>query len=165
MFPPFLGTSERYETGIAAIPDACFYMKDLNCRIMALNKRNCEVCNIKSELDVVGMRSDEVFTPADAESFMELDLEVQRTRKPALNRVETHPADKSPLHNCQQHIRTQTQILTTIIGRRSAAWHRSSRRVRPFGSRSAKYPPASNPMSQIPPRSPAPARSPFCTGA
>ena len=81
---------------IDTIPDACFYMKDLNCRIMVLNKRNCEVCNIKNELDVVGMRSDEVFTPADAESFMELDLEVQRTRKPALNRVETHPADKSP---------------------------------------------------------------------
>ena len=41
-------------------------------------------------------RSDEVFTPAEAESFMDLDLEVQRTRKPAMNRIETHPADKSP---------------------------------------------------------------------
>ena len=28
---------------IDTIPDACFYMKDLNCRIMALNKRNCEL--------------------------------------------------------------------------------------------------------------------------
>lgn len=80
---------------IDTLPDACFYMKDLDCRIMALNRRNCEVCNINNELDVIGMRSDEVFTPAEAESFMNLDLEVQRTRKPALNRIETHPADKS----------------------------------------------------------------------
>ena len=80
---------------IDTLPDACFYMKDLDCRIMALNRRNCEMCNIKNELDVIGMRSDEVFTPADAESFMALDLEVQRSRKPALNRIETHPADKS----------------------------------------------------------------------
>ena len=80
---------------IDTLPDACFYMKDLDCRIMALNRRNCEVCNIKNELDVVGMRSDEVFTPADAESFMALDLEVLKTRKPALNRIETRPADKS----------------------------------------------------------------------
>ena len=49
---------------IDTLPDACFYMKDLNCRIMALNRRNCEVCNIKNVLDVIGMRSDEVFTPA-----------------------------------------------------------------------------------------------------
>ena len=81
---------------IDTIPDACFYMKDLDCRIMALNKRNCEVCNIKNESDVIGMRSDEVFTPAEAESFMALDLEVQSTRKPVINRIETHPADKSP---------------------------------------------------------------------
>ena len=81
---------------IDTLPDACFYMKDLDCRIMALNRRNCEVCNIKNEIDVVGMRSDEVFSPAEAEAFMELDLEVLRTRKPALNRIETHPADKSP---------------------------------------------------------------------
>ena len=81
---------------IDTLPDVGFYMKDLDCRIMALNRRNCEVCNIKNELDVIGKRSDEVFTPAEAESFMDLDLEVQRTRKPALNRIETHPADKSP---------------------------------------------------------------------
>ena len=80
---------------IDTLPDACFYMKDLDCRIMALNRRNCEVCNIKNELDVIGMRSDEVFTPTEAESFMDLDREVQKTRKPALNRIETRPADKS----------------------------------------------------------------------
>ncbi|MBR3222751.1 MAG: helix-turn-helix domain-containing protein [Kiritimatiellae bacterium] len=78
------------------LPDVCFYMKDLDCRIMALNRRNCEVCNIKNELDVIGKRSDEVFAPAEAESFMALDLEVQSSRKPVINRVETHPADKSP---------------------------------------------------------------------
>ena len=37
---------------VDTLPDACFYMKDLNCRIMALNRRNCEVCNIKNAGDV-----------------------------------------------------------------------------------------------------------------
>ncbi len=78
------------------LPDECFYMKDLDCRIMALNRRNCEVCNIKNEMDVIGKRSDEVFTPDEAESFMALDLEVQKSQQPAINRIETHPADKSP---------------------------------------------------------------------
>ena len=81
---------------IDTLSDVCFYMKDLDCRIMALNRRNCEVCNIKNEIDVIGMRSDEVFSPAEAESFMALDLEVQSSRKPVINRIETHPADKSP---------------------------------------------------------------------
>ena len=81
---------------IDTLPDVCFYMKDLDCRIMALNRRNCEVCNIRNEMDVIGKRSDEVFTPAEAENFMALDLEVQKSRRPATNRIETHPADKSP---------------------------------------------------------------------
>ncbi len=81
---------------IDTLPDVGFYMKDLDCRIMALNRRNCEVCNIKDELDVIGMRSDEVFAPAEAKRFMELDLEVQTTCMPAINRIETSPADKSP---------------------------------------------------------------------
>ena len=80
---------------IDTLPDVCFYMKDLDCRIMALNRRNCEVCNIKDEYDVVGMRSDEVFSPDEAKNFMALDREVQATRKPVINRIETHPADKS----------------------------------------------------------------------
>lgn len=80
---------------INTLPDACFYMKDTECRIMVLNKRNCEVCNIKNEMDVIGMRSDEVFAPNDGASFMELDQEVLRTRKPVFNRIESRPADKS----------------------------------------------------------------------
>lgn len=82
---------------VDTLPDACFYMKDLDCRIMALNRRNCEVCNIKNEMDVVGKRSDEVFTSKYAEQFMTLDLEVQRTQKPVVNRIETRSADRSPL--------------------------------------------------------------------
>ena len=80
---------------INTLPDACFYMKDTECRIMVLNKRNCEVCNIKNEIDVIGMRSDEVFSPNDGASFMELDQTVMRTRKPVFNKVEMRPADKS----------------------------------------------------------------------
>ena len=36
-----------------ALPEVAFYMKDAEGRIMALNRRNCDICNIHDELDAV----------------------------------------------------------------------------------------------------------------
>jgi len=78
-----------------AIPTVAFYMKDLDCRIMAINRRNCEICNIKDEWDAIGFKSSELFPSDYADVFMALDQEVIRTGKPVLHRVERHPADRS----------------------------------------------------------------------
>ena len=78
-------------------PALCFYMKDLEGRIMAINRRNCDVCNIKSEWDAIGLRSDQLFPEPYASAYMALDREVIETGKPVIGRITPHPADKS--HN------------------------------------------------------------------
>lgn len=78
-----------------SIPTVAFYMKDLDCRIMAINRKNREICNIKDEWDAIGYKSSELFPSTYADDFMELDREVIRTGKPALHRLSRYPADRS----------------------------------------------------------------------
>lgn len=75
--------------------ELCFYMKDRAGRIMALNRRNCEVCNIRSEWDAIGLTSRDLFPPTLADDYMALDREVLATGRPVLQRVTAHPADYS----------------------------------------------------------------------
>ena len=42
---------------IDTLSDVCFYMKDTEGRIMALNKSNCDLCNIHDELDAIGLKN------------------------------------------------------------------------------------------------------------
>lgn len=72
-----------------------FYMKDSKGRIMALNRLNCELCNIRDETDAIGRTSADIFPKAFAKDYMDLDKEVLRTGKPVLNRITEYPADKS----------------------------------------------------------------------
>ena len=72
-----------------------FYMKDAKGRIMALNHLNCELCNIRDEMDAIGRTSAELFPEAFAKDYMDLDREVLKTGKPILKRVTEYPADKS----------------------------------------------------------------------
>jgi AraC-like DNA-binding protein len=72
-----------------------FYMKDAQGRIMALNRLNCELCNIKDEADAIGRTSADIFPQAFAKDYMDLDREVLKSGKPVLNRITEYPADKS----------------------------------------------------------------------
>ena len=67
------------------LPEAAFYMKDAQGRIMALNRRNCDICNIHDELDAVGLHSDDIFPPALARSYIEHDHDVLKTGRPIVN--------------------------------------------------------------------------------
>ena len=71
------------------------YMKDAEGRIMALNRLNCELCNIQDEMDAIGQTSADLFPEAFAKDYMDLDREVLKTGKPVLKRVTEYPADKS----------------------------------------------------------------------
>ncbi|MCR5839868.1 MAG: AraC family transcriptional regulator [Kiritimatiellae bacterium] len=77
------------------LPDVAFYMKDAEGRIMALNKRNCDFCNIHDELDAVGRRSVDIFPHALAQDYVSLDKTVLRTGKPLVNQTSDHNADRS----------------------------------------------------------------------
>ena len=72
-----------------------FYMKDADGRIMALNRSNCELCNIRDEEDAIGRMSAELFPQAFAKDYMDLDREVLATGRPVIKRVTEYPADKS----------------------------------------------------------------------
>ena len=77
------------------LPDVAFYIKDIQQRIVVLNRRNCEICNIKDEFDAVGLRSDELFPNVQATAYMTADRTVIETGEPIVNALSAYPADKS----------------------------------------------------------------------
>ena len=87
--------AETFKAMMDALPDVGFYFKDVEGRIMALNKRNCDYCNIRDEFDAIGSRSDGLFPNAIAKSFMDADDVVRATGKPVIGQVHRHPADRS----------------------------------------------------------------------
>ena len=87
--------AETFKAMFDAAPSLCFYMKDSEGRIMALNRRNCDVCNIKEEWDAIGLTSNEIFPASYANDYRSLDQEVLTTGKPVLRRVTQYPADRS----------------------------------------------------------------------
>ena len=50
------------------LPEVALYVKDMEGRIMALNKRNCDISNMRDDLDAFGRRSDEIFPAPLAQS-------------------------------------------------------------------------------------------------
>ena len=87
--------AEVFKAMFDEAPLLCFYMKDAEGRIMALNRRNCDVCNIKDEWDAIGLTSRELFPSPYADDYMALDREALTTGKPVLKRVTQYPADRS----------------------------------------------------------------------
>ena len=87
--------AEIFKAMFDSAPLLCFYMKDTEGRIMALNRRNCDVCNIKDEWDAIGLKSSEIFPSPYAEDYMSIDQEVLKNGKPVLGRITQYPADRS----------------------------------------------------------------------
>ena len=84
-----------FKTMMDILPDVAFYIKDANGRIMALNKRNCDYCNIHDELDAIGRHSDDIFPTALAQSYLTYDQEVRNTGRPIINRLHQYTVDRS----------------------------------------------------------------------
>lgn len=78
-----------------ASTELCFYIKDKEGRIVALNRRNREICNIPNEISAIGLTSQDLFPPHKAESYMELDRRVLETGKPIIDFATVYPADDS----------------------------------------------------------------------
>ncbi len=75
--------------------DIGFYIKDVHGRIMAINRRNCEICNIRDAWDAIGLRSSDLFPKIKADSYMANDREVLRTGRPIRSRLNPYPSDDS----------------------------------------------------------------------
>lgn len=87
--------AETFKSILDLTTDLCMNMKDAEGRIMALNRKNCEVCNIADEWDAIGLNSTDLFPPVYAQTYMALDHEALTTKKPILNRKTCWPADRS----------------------------------------------------------------------
>ena len=115
------------------LPDVAFYMKDAEGRIMALNKRNCDFCNIHDEQDAVGRRSVDIFPPPLAQDFVSHDKAVLRTGRPLINHASDHTADWSsdkhvksifPLHDRKGRcIGTTCLYYKAASAQSSPDWH------------------------------------------
>lgn len=73
--------------------DYGMYVKDLDRRLVMLNRKNCEWCNFQDELDVVGRRTDELFPREPSADYTIRDIEVAKTGKPVLNDISARPPD------------------------------------------------------------------------
>ncbi len=69
-----------------SLPNIAFYIKDEEGRIVAINRYNCELCNIPSPSAAIGKRSSDLFPRAYADFCMARDREVIATGKPIVNR-------------------------------------------------------------------------------
>ena len=68
-----------------SLPDVAFYVKDKSGRIMAINRRNCELCNIPSPQHAIGKKSSDLFPKAYADFCMARDRQVVATGVPIVN--------------------------------------------------------------------------------
>lgn len=100
------------------LPNVCFYIKDLDGRIVSFNRRNCEVANLKDEFDAVGSRSDELFHEVKSKVYVSQDQQVLDSGKPLHEIIHTHPVDGSMrvVHKSIHPVRTAdgTRIIGTV---------------------------------------------------
>lgn len=87
--------AETFTEMFDAAPQLCLNIKDMKGRFIALNKRNCEMSNIRDEWDVIGLTSADIFPKEYADAYQALDEEVRRTGRPLLNCITELPTDKS----------------------------------------------------------------------
>ena len=85
------GNIEAFLLLLDVMPDTAAYLKDRKGRIMFLNKRNCENCNVKEISDAVGKTSYDLFPATCAKDYVDSDNEVMRTGEPLINAISFSP--------------------------------------------------------------------------
>ena len=85
------GNVEAFLQLLDVMPDTAAYLKDRKGRIMFLNWRNCENCNVKEVSSAIGKTSYDLFPEACAKDYVDHDREVMRTGKPMTNAISFSP--------------------------------------------------------------------------
>lgn len=73
------------------LPDVSFFIKDRQCRFVALNRRGCEYCGVKTESDAVGRTDHDFFSQRRADEYARDDAAVMESGEPIVNRIESAP--------------------------------------------------------------------------
>lgn len=82
-----IGSFEPFKLLFDLLPNVGFYIKDLQGRIMVINRYNCANCNIPNELAAIGKTSHDLFRPFFANEYFSTDEGVMKTERPLLNKV------------------------------------------------------------------------------
>ena len=106
------GNVEAFLLLLDVMTDTAAYLKDRKGRIMFLNTRNCENCNVKNISDAVGKTSYDLFPETCAKDYADHDDEVMRTGKPMFNMISFSPdlttklvcTSRVPLFGKNRHI-------------------------------------------------------------
>lgn len=85
------GNVEAFLLLLDVMPDTAAYLKDRQGRIMFLNKRNCENCNVKEISAAIGKTSYDLFPETCAKNYVDTDNEVMRTGEPLINVISFSP--------------------------------------------------------------------------
>ena len=85
------GNVRHFQQLLDLLPDVAFFMKDKKGRFVMMNRRNCEVCGIRSEEEAFGKTDYDVCTPECADMYVANDREVMRTDTPIINGIEESP--------------------------------------------------------------------------
>ena len=75
-------------------PDVSFFIKDTEGRFVALNRRSCEYCGVKSEYEALGKTDLDFFPPNRAAMYQADDRRVIETGQPIENRIEPAPEEE-----------------------------------------------------------------------
>ncbi len=106
------GNVEAFLSLLDVMPNTAAYLKDLRGRIMFLNTRNCENCNVKEISDAIGKTSYDLFPKTCAQDYVDNDKEVMRTGEPIFNAISFSPdlatrficCSRVPLYDKRQKI-------------------------------------------------------------
>jgi len=112
------------------LANALFFAKDLERRIMFTNSEFARRCGFADESEIVGLRDDDIFPPALAESYQEGDRRVIATGQPVLGIIELFPnalgepewceTNKLPLHDREEKICGVCGTVKSYEGTRAA---------------------------------------------
>lgn len=116
--------AEVFKNLFDALPNVLFHIADSRERIIAMNPRGLENCNVVRELDVIGKSIADLFPSVIAEVYVARDHEVLTTGEPIVNRVYSHCADRSTtlrIMNVWPLYDTRGRIIGTAAAYTSAA--------------------------------------------
>jgi AraC-like DNA-binding protein len=80
------------------MPDVSFFIKDQDCRFIALNRLGCEFCGVVNELDALGCTDRDFFPANRADEHIADDKAVMSSGNPILNRIESAPEEEGSPH-------------------------------------------------------------------
>ena len=92
-FLRLLGPSDQAFALFDLLPALSFFVKDRQGRFVALNRRGCEYCGVRSEAEAIGKTDHDFFPKPRADEYRADDESVMTTGEPIINRVESAPED------------------------------------------------------------------------